>query len=66
LSAERLIHVGIFFLLLVGLTVLTAWAVYVYLHSSIALTIAGVALSWGLILLLLYVLFKRLNWKWWS
>jgi hypothetical protein len=66
LNAERLIHGGIFFLLLVGLTVLSGWAVYTSLHDNIALTIAGVALSWGLILLALYVVFKKLNWRWWS
>jgi hypothetical protein len=53
-------------LLLVGLTVLSAWAVYNYLQSNIALTIAGVALSWGIILLALYIVFKKLGWKWWS
>ena len=53
-------------MLLVGLTVLSAWAVYTYVNSNIALSIAGVALSWGIILLALYVVFKKLNWKWWS
>jgi hypothetical protein len=66
LGAERFIHAAIFFLLLVGLAVFGAWAVYVYLHSNIALLIAGVALSWGIILLAMYVIFNKLGWKWWS
>ena len=66
MNAERLIHVGIFVLLLVGLTVLSAWTVYNYLQSNIALTIAGFALSWGIILLALYIVFDKLGWKWWS
>ncbi len=66
MGAERLIHAGIFFLLLVGLTILGAWTVYIFLHSNILLAIAGVALSWGIILLVLYVAFRKLEWKWWS
>ena len=66
MGAERIIHAGIFFLLLVGLAVFGAWAVYTYLHSNIALLIAGVALSWGIILLVMYVVFLKLEWKWWS
>ena len=66
LGAERLIHGGIFFLLLVGLAVLSIYGFYTYLHSNIALLVAGTALSWGIILLALYVAFRQLDWKWWS
>jgi len=66
LNGERLIHAAIFFLLLFGLAVFDTWAFYTYLHSNIALVIAGVALSWGIILLVLYVAFRWLDWKWWS
>ena len=66
MGAERLIHAGIFFLLLVGLTVLSAWLSYVYLKSNLVLAIASVALIWGIILLAMYVIFQKLGWKWWS
>jgi len=66
LGAERLIHAGIFFLLLVGLTVLSAWISYAYLKSNLVLAIASVALSWGIILLAMYVIFQKIGWKWWS
>ncbi len=66
MGAERLIHAAIFALLLVGLTILGAWAVYTALHSNIILTVAGIALTWGIILLALYVVFRALEWKWWS
>jgi hypothetical protein len=66
LGAERLIHAGIFFLLLVGLTVLSAWASYAYLKSNLVLAVASIALSWGIILLAMYVIFNALGWKWWS
>jgi len=66
LGAERLIHAGIFFLLLVGFTVLSAWISYAYLKSNLVLAIASIALSWGIILLAMYVIFQKLSWKWWS
>jgi len=66
LGAERLIHAGIFFLLLVGLTVLSAWLSYVYLKSNLVLAVASIALSWGIILLAMYVIFNAIGWKWWS
>ena len=66
MGAERLIHGGVFFLLLVGLTVLSAWASYTYLKSNLVLAIASIALSWGIILLVMYVIFQKLGWKWWS
>jgi len=30
------------------------------------LRIAGIALSWGVILLALYAIFSALKWKWWE
>ena len=66
MGAERLIHAGIFFLLLVGLTVLSAWLSYVYLKSNLVLAVASIALSWGIILLAMYVIFNAIGWKWWS
>ena len=64
LNAERAIHAAIFILLLVGLCALAGWANNNYV-DDIVLKIAGLALSWGIILLALYLSFKKLNWRWW-
>jgi hypothetical protein len=66
MTAERAIHLLIFVLLLLGLWTVSAWASYTYLINNIVLAVAGIPLSWGIILLVLYVAFKRLNWNWWS
>jgi uncharacterized protein (DUF486 family) len=66
LTAERAIHASIFILLLVGLTVLSAWASYTYLQDNLILVIGSIPLSWGIILLAMYLSFKKLGWKWWS
>jgi hypothetical protein len=66
LSGERFIHAGIFFLLLIGLTVFGSWEAYTNLHNNILLAFAGIVLSCGIVLLALYVVFKRLGWEWWS
>lgn len=65
MTAERAIHVAIFVLAVIGLSSVSAWACYRFLDELI-LRIAGIALSWGTILLVLYVSFKRLEWDWWS
>jgi hypothetical protein len=64
--SERAIHAGIFVLLLVGLTILTSWASYTYLQSNLLLVIGSISLGWGIILLVMYLSFKRLGWDWWS
>jgi len=66
LPGERAIHFGIFILLLIGLCSLSAWVSYTYLGATLILEIAGMALSWGTILLILYVGFLRLHWDWWT
>jgi quinol-cytochrome oxidoreductase complex cytochrome b subunit len=68
LTAERAIHASIFILLLVGLTVLSVWAISTYLNlqDNLILVIASIPLSWGVILLAMYLSFKKLGWKWWS
>jgi hypothetical protein len=66
LAAERAIHFAMFILLLVGLCGISAWASYNYLQKTLILEIAGIALSWGVILLILYLGFKELNWDWWT
>jgi hypothetical protein len=49
-----------------GLCGVSAWASYTYLNENLILEIAGIALSWGVILLILYLGFKHLDWDWWS
>ncbi|MCW3995662.1 MAG: hypothetical protein NWE98_05880 [Candidatus Bathyarchaeota archaeon] len=66
MTAERAIHATIFILLLVGLTVLSAWISYSYLQNDLVLLIACIPLSWGIILLAMYVGFNKLGWKWWK
>jgi hypothetical protein len=65
LTAERAIHFAIFSLVLIGLGSVSAWACYTYLVELI-LKIAGITLSWGTILLILYVSFGKLGWNWWA
>ncbi len=66
MPGERAIQVGVFILILVGLCALSAWASYAYLKEELVLQIAAIALSWGATLLVLYVAFKALGWKWWG
>lgn len=66
MTAERAIHMAVFALLLIGFWSVSAWASLTYLNGNIILEIAGVTLSWGIILLILYVSFKKLGWHWWS
>ncbi|MCW4000345.1 MAG: hypothetical protein NWE93_08900 [Candidatus Bathyarchaeota archaeon] len=68
MGAERVIHASIFVLLLVGIAALCFWASYTYLplESNLILFVASIPLSWGILLLALYVAFSRLGWKWWS
>lgn len=66
MTTERAIHFAIFIFALIGLCSVSAWVSYTYLSSSLILQIAGIALSWGAILLVLYVGFKKLDWDWWS
>jgi len=65
LTAERAIQFAMFILILVGLCGLSAWASYTYLSGNVILEAAAIALSWGVILLILYIGFKRLDWEWW-
>jgi len=66
MATERGIQFAVFSLLLVGLCGVSAWASYSYLSNNVILEVAGIALSWGVILLILYLGFKRLKWDWWS
>jgi len=66
LTTEKAIHFSIFVLLLVGLCGISAWASHTYLSANLILEAASIALSWGVILLILYLGFKKLEWDWWS
>jgi hypothetical protein len=65
LTVEKVIHVAMFILLLIGLCGVIAWVIVAYVQNDL-LKFGGVALSWGVILLALYASFKQLGWKWWS
>jgi hypothetical protein len=65
LDVERAIHFVTFSLVLVGLCGLSAWTSYAYVTNDL-LKIASIALSWGIILIILYLGFKKLDWDWWS
>jgi hypothetical protein len=66
LDVERAIHFLTFSLILVGLYAVSAWASYTNLSGNLILELAAIALSWGVILLILYLGFKKLDWDWWS
>jgi len=66
LTGERAIHFAMFILILVGLCGISAWASHSYLSGNTILEIAGIALSWGVILSVLYLGFRKLDWNWWS
>ena len=65
LAGERALHVTIFLLLLVGICGISGGIIYNSAQDYL-LRIAGIALVWGIILLVLYVGFRALNWKWWE
>ena len=66
MTVERAIHFAMFVLILVGLCAISAWASYSYLSENLILEVAGIALSWGVILSILYVGFRQLDWDWWG
>ncbi|MGB9959333.1 MAG: hypothetical protein ACPLKQ_02275 [Candidatus Bathyarchaeales archaeon] len=67
MAIERAIQCAMFILMLAGLFGISAWASYSYLSEAHpVLEVAVTALSWGVILLFLYVSFKKLEWNWWS
>jgi len=65
LGGESAIHIAMFILLLVGLCGMSAWALITYV-DNLVLEVAGTALSWGVILMVLYLAFKKLDWEWWG
>ncbi len=65
MRAERAIHTAVFVLLLIGLCSISGWVSYQYVNDSI-LKLSSITLTWGIILLGLYVSFKKLDWQWWN
>lgn len=63
---ERIIQFGMFTFLLIGLFGTFAWLSYQYFNENLILTVAVVALSWGTILAILYLGFKKAKWDWWD
>lgn len=64
MDIERVIHASVFTLLMVGLFTVTGWISYQYI-SDWVLKVAGITISWAVILLVLYIVFKKLDWGWW-
>ena len=65
MTTERFIHAAAFALILIGLCSVSGWVSFKYI-GDLVLKLAGVTLSWGIILLALYVGFRKLDWAWWS
>jgi hypothetical protein len=67
LAAKSVLYFIIFFLFLFGTCGLAAYAIFVA-TGGIADPIfyAATAISWGVILLVLYLVFERQDWEWWS
>ncbi|TET64239.1 hypothetical protein E3J49_04660 [Candidatus Bathyarchaeota archaeon] len=66
MTVERAIHFAMFSLILVGLCAISAWASWTYLWENLILEVASIALSWGVILSILYLGFRQLDWDWWN
>lgn len=66
MTVERAIHFAMFSLILVGLCAISAWASWTYLWKNLILEVASIALSWGVILSILYLGFRQLDWDWWN
>jgi hypothetical protein len=65
MAIERALRAVTFILILTGLAGMSAWAINAS-GANYLLQIACIALSWGVILLALYITFKKLDWGWWS
>jgi len=65
LDTEKIIHIIIFFLFLVGACWLAIYALSVAIPLTSPVFFAGTAIVWGVILLVLYLVFKKQNWEWW-
>jgi hypothetical protein len=65
MTPERALHIAMFFLILVGVSILTGWVSFTYIEDWV-LKIGVAALIWGITLLALYLVFNKLDWRWWS
>jgi phosphatidylserine synthase len=64
---EKIIYSAVFLLFLIGACGLTAYAFYAVIKDLYSpVFYAGIAITWGVILLVLYLVFERQDWKWWS
>jgi len=67
LAARKVIYFIIFFLFLIGACGLTAYAFSEGLGGiTNPLFYAATSIAWGVILLILYLVFERQDWEWWS
>jgi hypothetical protein len=67
MAAQKVIYFIIFFLFLIGACGLTAYAFSVSLGGlTNPLFYASTAIAWGVILLILYLVFERQDWEWWT
>lgn len=67
MAAQKIIYFIIFFLFLVGACGLSAYAFAAAIENPLAnpLFYAATAITWGVILLVLYLVFERQDWEWW-
>lgn len=68
MAAKKVLYFIIFFLFLVGVCGLTAYAFAVAIKDPLTnpLFYAATAIAWGVVLLILYLVFERQDWEWWS
>ncbi len=68
MAAKKVLYFIIFFLFLFGVCGLTAYAFSVAIKDPLAspLFYGSTAIAWGVILLILYMIFERQDWEWWS
>jgi hypothetical protein len=66
LAAQKVIYFIIFFLFLVGACGISAYAFSVSLGITNPLFYAATSITWGVTLLILYLVFERQDWEWWS
>jgi hypothetical protein len=67
LAAKKAIFFIVFFLFLLGACGLAAYAFSLAFNPFKSLVFyLGTAIAWGVILLVLYLIFERLEWEWWT
>jgi hypothetical protein len=68
LAAQKILYFIIFFLFLVGACGLSAYVFARSIEGDITnpLFYAATAITWGIILLVLYLVFEKQDWEWWT